>query len=168
MMTKSDKSKHDICIASIKRCTFKPYEYKLTKFYETNSDFYTTYPNITLDIFDEELIISSTIIDACNFSVLTTRQLITMENGFTYYGDIETAIHESYGDFKGYKTSLFTFGHVRLKEGHDLKYFIEIGNASMIMIHGVRTLIRVQKMSTHQVENLTRIWSKQNDNSTCS
>ncbi|MBC7864214.1 MAG: hypothetical protein IAF38_14650 [Bacteroidia bacterium] len=162
-MTKSDKSKHNICIASIKRSTFKPYDYKRTKFYETNSNFYTEYPNILLDLSDEELIISSTIIDADNFSVLTTRQLITNEKGALSSGVINEASDESYGDFKGYETDVVTFGHVQLKDGCHLKYFVEIGKASMIMIHGVRTLIRTQQMTNTQVENVTRVWNRKNE-----
>ncbi|CAL2105560.1 hypothetical protein T190115A13A_160093 [Tenacibaculum sp. 190524A02b] len=38
-MNKTDKSKHNISIASIKRNTIKPYDFKWTKFYESNSDF---------------------------------------------------------------------------------------------------------------------------------
>lgn len=78
-MNKADKSKHDISIASIKRCTFQPYDYQLTKFYESNSDF--PYSDLNLELKENELIICSTFIDSKNYSVLTTRKLITTENG---------------------------------------------------------------------------------------
>jgi hypothetical protein len=141
-MTKSDKSKHNIWIASIKRSTIKPYEFKWKKFYESNSDF--SYSELHLDLRQDELIICSTFIDANNYSILTTQRLITKQNGQTHTGDIEGATDKLYGDFKGYKDKSFTFGHIQLQNGTDLNYFVETGKASMIMIHGVRTLIRTK------------------------
>ena len=57
----------------------------------------------------------------------------------------------------------FVFGSIRLESGIDLEYFIETGKASMIMIHGVRTLIRTQEMTAKNIENVTRIWNRKND-----
>jgi hypothetical protein len=138
-MAKSDKSKHHICIASIKRRTMKPYEFKWTKFYESNSDF--PYSGLLLDLTENELIICSTVIDADNYSILTTQRLITKQDGQENTGNIDEATDKLYGNFKGYKDKAFTFGQVQLQNGADLKYFIETGKASMVMIYGVRTLI---------------------------
>jgi hypothetical protein len=154
-MTKSDKSKHNICIASIKRSTMKPYDFKWTKFYESNLDFQSTYPGLQLPLTENELIICSTVIDADNYSILTSRQLITKEKGIESGGDLGSATDRLYGDFKGYKDDSLTFGLVQLNNGTDLKYFIETGKASMIMIHGVRTLIGMQMTNT-QVDSVTR------------
>ncbi len=142
---KTDKSIHNICIASIKRSTIKPYNFKWTKFYETNSDFSDTGFQIELD--ENELFICSTLIDKDNFSILTTRKLLTQLDGQLYSENIQGAIDKLYGDFKGYKNKDFTFGLVQLQNGNELKYFIETGKASMIMIHGVRTLIRTTQMN---------------------
>ncbi len=142
---KTDKSIHNICIASIKRSTIKPYNFKWTKFYETNSDFSDTGFQIELD--ENELIICSTLIDKDNFSILTTRKLLTQHDGQLYSESIQGAIDKLYGDFKGYKNKDFTFGLVQLQNGNELKYFIETGKASMVMIHGVRTLIRATQMN---------------------
>ena len=144
-MTKSDKSKHNICIASIRRSTIKPYNFKWTKFYESNSDFVNTNPQIKFDLAQNELIICSTIINPDNFSILTTRRLITKEKRIENSGSLLGATDKLYGDFKGHKDDLFTFGLIQLYKGLDLKYFIETGNASMVMIHGVRTLIRTNE-----------------------
>ncbi|WP_255413513.1 hypothetical protein [Emticicia sp. C21] len=38
-MTKTDQSKHNICVAAIRRKTMKPYDFKWTKFYEYNAEF---------------------------------------------------------------------------------------------------------------------------------
>lgn len=159
-MTKTDKSLHNICIAAIKRSTMKPYDFKLTKFYEFNSEFQGT--EIQLDFIDTELIICSTILNPDNYSILTTRRLLTKQDGQLTEGYIEGATDKSYGYFKDHRDKIFTFGQVQLQSGQEIKYFIETGKASMMMIHGVRTLIRTAQMKSKQVENLTRIWNKQN------
>lgn len=162
-MTQSDKSKHGICIASIKRSTIQPYDYKWTKFYESNLDFENSYRDIQIELSANELIICSTIIDVDNFSILTTQRLITKEKEITYSGSLVGAIDKLYGDFKGHKNASITFGLVQLQNGTDLKYFIETGKASMIMIHGTRTLIRTQQQTNLQIDNVTRIWGNQSN-----
>ncbi|MBQ4820274.1 hypothetical protein [Aquimarina sp. MMG016] len=143
-MRKSDKSKHNISIASIKRSTIKPYnDFKWTKFYETNSDF--PYSGLNLNLTENEMIICSTVIDSENYSILTSQKLITNENGIESSGNLVNAKDKGYGDFKGYKDDSLTLGLVELENGTELKYFIETGKASMIMINGVRTLIRMEK-----------------------
>ena len=159
-MTKSDKSKHNICIASIKRSTIRPYDFKWTKFYESNADFH--YPGLSLNLSENELIICSTVIDRDNYSIVTTQRLITKQNGQESAGSLEGAIDKLYGDFKGYKDELFTFGQIQLHDGADLAYFIETGRASMVMIHAIRTLIRTREMTSIQIDKVARIWNKQN------
>lgn len=159
-MTKTDKAKHNISIASIKRSTMKPYNFKWTKFYESNSDF--TYSRFKFDLIENELIICSTIIDSDNYSILTTQKLITSENGIKSIGNLIGAKNKGYGDFKGFNNKPFIFGLVLLENGTNLKYFIETGKASMIMIHGIRTFIKIQQMSSKNIENITRIYNKQN------
>ncbi len=159
-MTKTDKSKHSICIASIKRSTFKPYNYRWTTFYESNSDF--QYSGLRLNLMENELIICSTVIDPENYSILTTQKLITKNKGIEHTGSLIGAKDNGYGTFKSTKEG-FTFGTIHLENGTDLNYFIETGKASMIMIHGVRTLIRTQGMTAKNMENVTRIWNRKND-----
>ncbi|MGY3795822.1 hypothetical protein [Aquimarina sp. 433] len=143
-MRKSDKSKHNISIAFIKRSTIKPYDdFKWTKFYESNSDF--PYSGLNLNLTENEMIICSTIIDSENYSILTSQKLITNENGIESSGNLVNAKDKGYGDFKGYKDDSFTLGLLELENGTELKYFIETGKASMIMINGMRTLIRMEK-----------------------
>lgn len=143
-MRKSDKSKHNISIASIKRSTIKPYDdFKWTKFYESNSDF--PYSGLNLNLTENEMIICSTVIDSENYSILTSQKLITNENGIESSGNLVNAKDKGYGDFKGYKDDSFTLGLLELENGTELKYFIETGKASMIMKNGVRTLIRMEK-----------------------
>ncbi len=139
----------------------KPYDFKWTKFYESNSDF--SYQGLLLNLTEDELIICSTLIDRENYSILTTQKLITVENGRERAENLSGATDKGYGDFKGYKDDQVTFGLVELENGDNFKYFIETGKASMIMIHGVRALIRTQKMTNQNVENVTRVWNRQNE-----
>jgi hypothetical protein len=141
----------------------KPYDFKWTRFYESNTDFHNTYPGLNLNLTENELIICSTIIDQDNHSILTTQRLITKEKGQESIGNIEGATDKLYGKFKGNKDMPLTFGQIQLQNGTDLKYFIETGKASMIMIYGVRTLIHTQEKTIEQVEKVTRIWNKQNE-----
>ena len=68
-----------------------------------------------------------------------------------------------YGDFKGLNGEPLTFGILTLENGIEFKYFIETGKASMIMINGIRTLIRTQQMTDKNIENVTRVWNRQNE-----
>jgi len=162
-MKKSDKSKHNICIASIKRSTFKPYDYQFTKFYESNGGF--PYSGIGFELKENELIICSTVIDSENYSILTTQKLITKESGIENIGNLNGATLKPYGDFKGLNGEPLTFGLIKLENGIEFKYFIETGKASMIMIHGIRTLIRTQQMTDKNIENVTRVWNRKNEES---
>lgn len=156
-MTKTDKSIHNICIASIKRSTMKPYDFKWTKFYDANADF--PYPGLEIDLADNELFICLTLIDQNNFSILTTRRLLTQLDGQLCSENIQSAADKLYGDCKGYKDKDYTFGRIQLQNGNELKYFIETGRASMVMIHGVRTLIGINEMTPNQVDNAGRVWN---------
>lgn len=158
-MTKTDKSKHNVCITSIKRSTFRPYEYKFTKFYEPNNEF--PYLGIGIKLKNNELLICSTVIDANNYSILTTQRLITNKTRIETIGDLTNSKDNGYGMLKSTKGE-FVFGSVKLENGTDLEYFVETGKASMIMIHGVRTLIRTQEMTGKNIENVNRIWNRKN------
>ena len=118
----------------------KPYDFKWTKFYESNLDF--PYQGLSLNLTEDELIICSTLIDGENYSILTTQKLVTVENRRERAESLSRATDKGYGDFKGFKDDQVTFGLIELENEDDFKYFIETGKASMIMIQGIRTLIR--------------------------
>lgn len=160
-MNKSDKSLHNISIAAIKRGTIRPYDFKWTRFYESNTDFF--YAGLQLDLAGSELIICSTVIDADNYSILTTRRLITRQEGERNEGRIEGAAHRTYGDFKGYKEKMFTLGYIRLENGKELACFIETGKASMVMIQAVQALLRTKDMTDVQVNKVARIWNNRSE-----
>jgi hypothetical protein len=147
-MQKSDKSIHNICIASIKRSTIKPYDFKSTGFYEGKEIFFSLYEGLINDFAEEELPVCSTIIDAENWSVLTTRRLLTNESGqLLITTGFTKVIGISYGDFKGHGQQVFTLGNLRFENGTKMNYFIETGRASMVMINGIKTRIRLHHLS---------------------
>ncbi|MBV7532439.1 hypothetical protein [Chitinophaga sp. sic0106] len=164
-MKKSDKSIHNISIASIKRSTIKPYDFNCTRFYEEHTAFKNAYPEIEIGFSSTELVICSTVIDKNNFSVLTTQKLITKEKGILLSSNLNGASVKAYGDFKGYKKDSFTFGIIHLADGNEFKYFIETGRASMVMIHGVKTRIQVNAMTDSQVIKVAAIWTGKTDSS---
>lgn len=90
------------------------------------------------------MLICSTIINSENYSILTTQKLITSENGILESGLIIHAENGLYGNFKGYGEEKLTFGKIILEHGKIVKYFIETGKASMIMIQGIKTLIQIK------------------------
>lgn len=144
-MMKSDKSIHGIVLSSIRRSTKKPYSFRWTHFYESNDTFIEQHPEIEMRLNDTELIVCATVIDKQNFSILTTQRLITRLAGVEATGSADGSSRLEYGDFKGYAENDFTFGRIRLKNGTEMKYFIETGNASMVMIYGVKTLLQLNK-----------------------
>jgi hypothetical protein len=144
-MEKSDTSIHNICIAAIKRKTMKPYDFKWTRFYEESADFKNSYQGIEIELSDNELVICSTVIDKDNFSVLTTQNITTKENGILSSGNLNGAIDKLYGNFKGIKNEPITFGLLQLSNGNEIRYFIETHRASMVMIYGIRTRIQTEE-----------------------
>ena len=161
-MTKTDQSIHNICIAAIKRSTFKPYKkkYKWAQFYEATDAF--PYTSLPLQLEANELIICSLVLDTNNYSILTTRKLITNINGNEEIGSIKGASDKDYGRFKN-NPDVVTFGTISYENGKDLKYFIEIGNGSMVMIQGVKMAIRTNEMTAQNIANVTRVWAKQSE-----
>lgn len=139
---KSDKSIHNIVIAKIKRSTILPYDFKWSKFYENNSEF--NGEKLSIELEQEELIICSCVINDKNYSILTSKRLISCINNEITLGSVQNAKDKFYGEFKSQKEN-YTFGTVELKNGEHIKYFIETGRASMIMIQGVRTAIQIQQ-----------------------
>jgi hypothetical protein len=143
-MKKSDKSLYNICIASIKRRTIKPYDFRWTQFYNSDPGSRLLFQSFPIEFAEDEFVICSTIIDPDNYSILTTRKLFTSHKGKIEWGSLVNAKNKWYGEFKS-KTDLYTLGEIELFTGEKLEYFVETGKASMIMISGVRTLVDITK-----------------------
>ncbi|NAS31852.1 hypothetical protein GTQ40_12770 [Flavobacteriaceae bacterium R38] len=141
-MKKSDTSIKNITIASIKRHTMKPFDFKYSDIYENDKTILNEHVNNLIKLEDGEELICSTIISDSIWSVLTSRRIITLEG----VGKIEHYLSKlkrlDAGDFKGYSKQEYTKGFLHFNDDKIIPYFIETGKASMIMIYGVNTTIQ--------------------------
>ena len=160
-MLKTDESIRRICIASIKRHTIKPINYPLTKIFETQS-----LSEIDAEISstfvqrDNELPIALTHVDNRNWTLLTTRKIVS-----NIKGDIKEAFANNikkwkWNDFKGYKDKPITLGHLILDDNTILDIVIETGAASMIIIYGVMTLTGQETASEEQISKTLSRYEK--------
>lgn len=159
-MTKSKQIIHSFSVYEIKRGTIRPYNFRWTKFHENNSGFQQAYPELRLNITEDELIICSTVIDADNYSLLTTQRIITKEEGIKEIRYMASAT--SYSMPRNYKFEHYDylFGTIEFQDGEVFRYFLEPGKAAMVMIQGIKTLIWSQQLTDLQMINLMRIWDK--------
>jgi hypothetical protein len=139
---KSDNSIRKICIASVKRHTIKPIDFELTKIFETQvfSEIYNNTFTLS-DVCEDELPISQTTIDQNNWTLITTRQIISCVAGITKITKAESVLKWEWNDFKGYSKTAFTIGQLQTFNDSNMDIFIETGRASMVTIYAIRTLI---------------------------
>lgn len=140
---KTDDSIKNICIAAIKRHTFKPIDYSLTKILDEG-----VIPKLPkgFPIQQGELPISQTFIDTSNWTLITTRRIISCLNNETREAAAGQISTWRWGAvFKNDKISPFSTGEIILDNGEVLKIYIESGKASMITIYAVMTLARLVK-----------------------
>ncbi|WDF75647.1 hypothetical protein PQ469_17320 [Mucilaginibacter sp. KACC 22773] len=159
-MTRSDQIIHRFSIYEIKRHTYEPYVFRWTNFYENYSIFLQRYPVIQLDLAEDELIICSTVIDADNYSLLTTRRIVTKENGTEDIADL-VGVKQNTPPLQ-FKLEKYNYvsGTLQLPNKNVFRYFIEAGKACMVMEYGIRTLIWSQQLTDSQMINLMRLWDK--------
>lgn len=140
---KSDHSIRNICIASIKRKTFDPFDFSLTDMFESE-----TIDEIDNGVFDSlafsenELPIARTHVYADSWTLVTTRQIITCKDGVTKACQADKVFRWEWNDFKGYNKLPFTVGQLKFGDDQTLDIFIETGRASMVMIHAIMVLVR--------------------------
>jgi hypothetical protein len=140
-MQKSDESIRNICVASIKRHTIRPIDYPLTKVFE--SQVLADIDNIISSAFrhlENELPIALIKVDNNNWTLLTTRQIISNINGEIKQALKEVVTHWKWNDFKDNKNQSTTLGQLTLNGNATIDILIETGKASMIMIYGIMTL----------------------------
>jgi hypothetical protein len=144
-MRKSDKSIHNICIASIKRSLKKPYDHKWSSFYNNRKEFEDSFKGLITDFHENELPICSVIIDSENWSIVTTRRVLTKENSNYSEMIISESRRLLFGNFKGYKGQTHSFGEIESKiDKRKMNYFIETSSASMIIVKSIQTVYQVQ------------------------
>lgn len=150
---------HQLCIMGIKRGTMKPYDaYTWSRFYEDGG---ANIPGIEITLSESELLICSTVIDSNNYSILTTHRLLTRENGHVSEGYFGSITFNHYGDFKGMRDKQpWTFGVVIMPNGDELKYFVETGKASMIIVQGIKARFQAEDMNAQQLQTIARAWTR--------
>jgi len=98
---------------------------------------------------DEELI-CSTIINESIWSILTTRKIITLEGVGQVQHNLKGLIQRNAGDFKGWSKQKYTKGFLQFDDNKIIPYFIETGNASMIMIYGIDTAVKLNRNQNYK------------------
>jgi hypothetical protein len=154
-MQKTNESIRRICIASIKRHTIKPINYPLTKIFESQSlSDIDEKISSTFSHQENELPIALTHFDNNNWTLLTTKKIISNINGDIKQALANNVAKRTWNDFKGYKEKPITLGHLTLDDNSTLDVLIETGKASMIIIYGIMTLTG-QETSTEEQINKT-------------
>jgi hypothetical protein len=133
---KSSHSVRHICIVTIKRKTIQPYNYKFTKFYETESIENIDFINTLKFIFEQnELPILSVYQSENNWWLLTTHQVIGNINNKNIVIPLNEIEKIDWDDFKGIRKKEITEISIHLVNDKTEKLFIETGKASMIPIY---------------------------------
>lgn len=137
-MPKSDRSVHNIVVAAIKRCVLDDYDFEMTHYYESKEEFLIFHGEV-IEMAEEEIPICSVIIDKYNWTIMTTRRLMTSEKGLLTQASTRHVLGGIYyGDFRGCRFPAQTIGRVLLENGSKMNFFMETGRASVVMIHGLR------------------------------
>lgn len=92
---------------------------------------------------EDERFICSVVKDSYNFSVLTTRQLITLHNGTFHIAVISKIVRQDYGFFNNVSLGPIVVGNVELENGDRIPFFVETGKAAIVMVYGVGTLVAI-------------------------
>ncbi len=140
-MVKSDNSLRKLVVSSIKRHTIKPFDFLYMTLFENQllseikSEIITKFNNL-----ENELPIAMTFIDNNNWTLLTTRRIISNIDGNIQIASHDSVLEWKWNDFKGYKDKPITYGQLKLIDEIVINFHIETGRASMIMIYGIRSL----------------------------
>jgi len=139
---KKDLSIYNICLASIKRHTMKPYEFKMTRIYTSEKESpLGNFKGIKLEV--DEFAICSTEISENIWTILTTRRIITQNESDFFNSKIADFKTKDSKNFKGYGKINYEKGIIELHNGKKTPYFIETGKSSMVMIYGIQTAMQI-------------------------
>lgn len=156
-MQKTDESIRKICIASIKRHTIKPINYPLTSIFETQP--LKGFNNTIATAFEHEegeLPIVMTFVDNDNWTLLTTKKIISRIKGDINHASATSITSWKFNDFKGFKDKPITYGYLLLEDATKLDIIIETGAPSMMMIYGIMTLTQLTTAPLQIEKTLSR------------
>lgn len=129
----------------------KPFDFKMTLMYfdETNilTDVFSS-----IDLENGEIPICSTKIDLKQWTLLTTRRIITRNKEDQYAQEIKDFKAKNSGNFKGYRDIAFEQGTIELYNGKKIPYFLETGKPSMVMIYGIQTAMQIIPRGNEWIE----------------
>ena len=154
-MEKSDTSIHKICTKQIEKCLMDSAILKYSSIHSLENQNFKIDLNRTLN----ELLICSIYIDSNNWSVLTTRYLYSCINSVKTKTSMSNASLLTYGMLK--VKGVITKGKIKDVNENEIEFFIEVGEASMVMVQGVRQIIVIQPMSEEQIIKQVNRWKKQ-------
>jgi hypothetical protein len=139
---KNDQSLRNICVASIKRKTFDPFDFSLTDMFESETiDEIDNGAFESLGFSENELPIARTHVYADTWTLVTSRQIITCKDGIIIACQADKVLSWTWNDFKGYNKLPFTIGQLKFGDNQTLEIFIETGRASMVIIYAIRVLV---------------------------
>jgi hypothetical protein len=135
---KSDTSIKNICVAAVKRHTITPIDFVITTLFD--NELSTTLLNQI--VFSEgELPISQTFIDKSDWTLVTTRRIVSCFNGQVRETAANNVSSWNWGVFKGHKSGQTSISEIKLNNGSVLNVHIEVGKASMIIIYSIMALV---------------------------
>ncbi|MBL6446346.1 hypothetical protein JMN32_08505 [Fulvivirga sp. 29W222] len=144
-MSKSDTTLRKTTIAAIKRRSKKPFEWNITRFYETERPEDIGPIKMELGLQGDELPVASSISTHTDWTFVTTRRVIGKTDNVKSAININDVEKWTWGDFKGYEDQQKTMITLTTLEGREHKFVIETRNASMVMIYAIRTLLQLSR-----------------------
>lgn len=144
---KPDESIRKICIKAINKWVGLSNDFVLSRFLDNGT--WQCVGNGIPDLFDideKELPIALVFVDHNNFTVVTTRQIITRIDGVIKAMKPDAAINLNTHDFQNWREIIkaehpYTMGKVGLPGQQVFELFIETGGGAYVMIYAVRTLV---------------------------
>ena len=140
---KTDASIRNISVAAVKRSIRQGLVSTSTKIYEgeTIPEGIDSIFNL-IAFYEGELPISHTVIDAENWTLVTSRRIISCIGGIINVAEAANVKYWDWGDFKASGKTDYTQGYVKLDDDEKVEILIETREASMIIIYSIMTLVR--------------------------
>ena len=111
---------------------------KLTRTYDTETMADLTFSK-NAEV--EELPIACTYIDTNNYTLITTRRILTVKDSSRHSVPFEDIKAYKFGDFKGMRDNPVTIGNVTTVDGETFPVFIESRKPSMIVVNAIGTVL---------------------------
>ena len=141
-MSKSDQRIKNITIAAIKRHDIFSIVHSFTTLFEEEAK--SELPAL-ISLQNEELPIAQVFIDDDNWTLVTTRRIISCFESNIKDVYASSIVRWYWGDFKGLDRGQTTIGQLVLENGDELKVHIETGKASIIPIYAIRVMAALNR-----------------------